>query len=301
MAVVECYSTTVRGADEDRVASNIFAERVCNNFVKAALFSLHVPRHLPGRFFDWACGKGGDFFKLLSFFPNSMERYVGMDITPKSIDDFRERLRGKKTPPEFYIAAGDLMHTDLSGFRDFYVVTCQFAFHYFCETPASMLATLSRMSALLAPGGKILLTIPDAREIQRRLRPRADGLLEMRIIDPESFALKCRIVAIPGNGGPRPIEREYFFELLDSPGHHAVRAPEFFVDPVEFEAAVREAGLVQVRNENMLDFLRAQRVANPFLAESFRLPKEGECDAEITSLYRVVVLEKSAVLNLFFL
>lgn len=306
-SVVECYSTTVRGADEDRVASNIFTERVCNNFVKAALFSAHVPRHLPVRVFDWACGKGGDFFKLMSFFP-SMERYVGMDITPKSIQDFHERLAGRtKVPLDFHICATDLMRADLSRFTDFYVVTCQFAFHYFCSTPTAMLATLSKMNGLLAAGGKIILTIPDAREIQRRLRPRADGNLELRVIDPESHALKCRIVAIPGSRedgsgtyvDPRPI-REYFFELLDAPGHHAVRAPEFFVDPVEFDGSVREAGLVQVRNENMLDFLRAQRASNPMLAESFRLPKEGEFDTSIVSLYRVVVLEKSDVINLFF-
>jgi ubiquinone/menaquinone biosynthesis C-methylase UbiE len=290
--VVDCYSTTTRGTDENRTASNIYADRVCNNFVKAALFSTHVPRHLPVRVFDWACGKGGDFFKLMSFFP-SMERYVGMDITPKSIADFHERTRDKRTPVNFHIQATDLMREDLSGFRDFYVVTCQFAFHYFCATPSDMLETLTKMSSLLASGGKIILTIPDAREIQRRLRPRADGRLEMRIIDPESHALKCRIVAIPGN-------REYFFELLDAPGQHAVRAPEFFVDPVEFDGAVREAGLVQVCNENMLDFLRTQRVSNSILAESFKLPKEEECDASITSLYRVVVLEKSAVINLFF-
>jgi hypothetical protein len=229
----------------------------------------------------------------MSFFP-SMERYVGMDITPKSIADFRERVRDKKVPLDFQMYATDLMREDLTQFRDFYVVTCQFAFHYFCATPADMVSTLSRMNSLLAAGGKIILTIPDAREIQRRLRPRGDGCLELRVIDPESHALKCRIVAIP------PSSREYFFELLDAPGHHAVRAPEFFVDPVEFDAAVREAGLVQVRNENMLDFLRAQRTSNPFLAESFRLPKEEDMDAALTSLYRVVVLEKSAVINLFF-
>jgi hypothetical protein len=301
--VVDCYSTTTRGTDEDRTASNIYTDRVCNNFVKAALFSTHVPRHLPVRVFDWACGKGGDFFKLMSFFP-SMERYVGMDITPKSIADFHERTRDKRTPLNFHIRATDLMREDLSEFRDFYVVTCQFAFHYFCATPSDMLATLSKMNSLLAAGGKIILTIPDAREIQRRLRPRTDGRLELRIIDPESHALKCRIVAIPGDRGDArgsyAIDREYFFELLDAPGQHAVRAPEFFVDPVEFDAAVREAGLVQVRNENMLDFLRAQRISNSILAESFKLPKEGDFDASITSLYRVVVLEKSAVVNLFF-
>lgn len=296
-SVVDCYSTTVRGADEDRVASVIYTERVCNNFVKAALFHAHVPRHLPVRVFDWACGKGGDYFKLMSFFP-SMERYVGMDVTPKSIADFRERVHDKKTPLEFHIYATDLSRADLSSFTDFYVVTCQFAFHYFCESYDSMITTLRKMNGLLAVGGKILLTIPDAREIQKRLRMRADGCMELRVIDPESHSLKCRIVAMSGS-------REYFFELFDAPGRHAVRAPEFFVDPQEFDVAVRDAGLVQVRNENMHEFLKAQRVSNVYLTDSFRLPKESEIDASITSLYRVVVLEKSPVIvtapSLFFL
>jgi len=292
MEVEQCYTDLRRGADEDRASSSLAGIRSCNNFVKAVVFTRFVPKENPVRVFDWACGKGGDFFKFTQIFP-SMEAYVGVDVTRKSIEDFLARV-DRKLPAglEFHLDVQDLRTFTPHVTRLFYTVSCQFAFHYFCETPESMQSVLQRMASVLAVGGRIIITTPQPDQIQTRLRPNGpNGRKELRIINPDTLELKCRVVTVPS-------ERAYFFELLDGDSF-AVRAPEFFVLKDVLERSARSAGLNVVYQQNMLKFLEESRTTFETLAHAFKLPAVlRPDDREIIELYQVVVLEKTPVIQL---
>jgi SAM-dependent methyltransferase len=290
MEIEECYTELRRGAEEDRSNSALVDVRSCNNFVKAVAMSRFVPKEYPVRVFDWACGKGGDFFKLTQLYP-SMEAYVGVDVTRKSIDDFRARVH-QKLPAglHFDLDVQDL-RTYVPHVRSFYTVSCQFAFHYFCESYATMHSVLERMASILAVGGRIIITTPEPAQVRARLRPYESGRAEMRIINPQTLDLKCRVVTVPTQGA-------YYFELLDG-ANFAVRAPEFFVEQSVLERAARAAGLQIVFQQNMLKFLEESRRSFETLAHAFKLPSAlRPDDREIIELYQVIVLEKTPVIQL---
>lgn len=292
MQVEQCYTELRRGAEEDRTTSALVDIRSCNNFVKAVAMSRFVPKEYPVRVLDWACGKGGDFFKFTQLFP-SMEAYTGIDVTRKSIDDFYARV-DKKLPTglEFRLEVQDLRtHTPYAP-RPFYTVSCQFAFHYFCESFDTVRFALQRMASVLAVGGRIIITTPQPDQIAARLRPvGAPGRRELRIINPDTLELKCRVVTVP-------TERAYFFELLDRKDF-AVRAPEFFVNKDVLESAARSVGLQIVFQQNMLRFLEDSRASFETLAHAFKLPSVLRADdREIIELYQVIVLEKTPVIQM---
>jgi mRNA (guanine-N7-)-methyltransferase len=292
MQVEQCYTDLRRGTEEDRANSSLVGIRSCNNFVKAVAFTRFVPKEYPVRVLDWACGKGGDFFKFTQIFP-SMEAYTGIDVTRKSIDDFIARV-DRKLPAglEFSLDVQDLRTFVPHVHIPFYVVSCQFAFHYFCETLESMQSVLQRMASVLAVGGRIIITTPQPDQLLARLRPIGpSGRKELRIINPDTLELKCRVVTVP-------TERAYFFELLDGDSF-AVRAPEFFVHKDVLERAARSAGLQIVFQQNMLRFLEESRATFETLAHAFKLPSAlRPDDREIIELYQVLVLEKTPVIQL---
>jgi SAM-dependent methyltransferase len=198
MEVEQCYTGLRRGTEEDRANSSLVGIRSCNNFVKAVAFTRFVPKEYPVRVFDWACGKGGDFFKFTQIFP-SMEAYTGIDVTRKSIDDFFARV-DRKLPGglEFRLDVQDLRTFSPHVRIPFYTVSCQFAFHYFCETPESVQSVLQRMASVLAVGGRIIITTPQPDQIIARLRPIGPtGRKELRIVNPDTLELKCRVVTVP--------------------------------------------------------------------------------------------------------
>lgn len=292
MEVEQCYTDLLRGQEEDRANSSLVGIRNCNNFVKAVLFSRFIPKEYPVRVLDWACGKGGDFFKFTQLYP-SMEAYKGIDVTRKSVDDFHARVN-RKLPKdlEFSLDVQDLRTYTPLTVRPFYAVSCQFAFHYFCESYETMYSVLQRMASVLAVGGRILITTPQPEQIRERLRPLgAGGRKELRIINPDSLELKCRIVTVP-------TERAYFFELKDG-DNFAVRAPEFFVNRDMLESAARAAGLQVVFQQNMLRFLEEARSTFETLAHAFKLPSVlRPDDREIIELYQVIVLEKTPMIQM---
>lgn len=296
MQVEDFYTDLRRGTEEsDRAVSKLADVRACNNFVKAAMFARFVPQHLSVRVYDWACGKGGDFFKLTRMFPTSLEAYTGVDITRKSIDDFYARTdQGRKLPEglEFHLDTQDLRTFRPVVSKLCSVVTCQFAFHYFCDSFASMSTTLQKMSDVLMTGGRILLTTPDPRQIRARLRSvGTDGRAEVRIINPATLELKCRVVCVPGQSA-------YLFELIDGDSF-AVRAPEFFVQQDVLERAAQVSGLKIVYQRNLYTFLEESRGSQETLVQSFRVPKVLQADdREILELYQVIVLEKTPMIQM---
>lgn len=295
MEVENFYTDLRRGAEEeDRSKSWMADVRSCNNFVKAAIFARFVPKEMPVRVFDWACGKGGDFFKLTRLFP-SMECYTGVDVTRKSIEDFSARTdHGRKVPTglQFTIDVQDLRTFNPPAHGPKYsALSCQFAFHYFCETYDHLLCTLRRMSNLLCTGGRIFITTPRAEEIRARLRPVGDRF-EARIINPFTLDLKCRVVCVPGQSA-------YWFELLEGPESYAVRAPEFFVDNDLLARAAREVGLQVIYQNGFERFMEESREPLDALAHAFKLPKTlSPDDREILGLYQVIVLEKAPIIQL---
>ncbi len=297
MEVESFYAELRRGAEEDDRGKSWLADvRSCNNFVKAALFARFVPKEMPVRVFDWACGKGGDFFKLTRLFP-SMEAYTGVDVTRKSIEDFSVRTdHGRKLPTglQFDLDVQDLRtYVPPASGRKFSILSCQFAFHYFCETYEHMLCTLQRMSTLLSTGGRILITTPRPDEIRARLRPiGGEGRAEVRIINPSTLDLKCRIVCAPGQAA-------YWFELLEGPSNYAVRAPEYFVQDEMLTRAAQQSGLRIIYQKGLDRFLEESREPFDALAHAFKLPKVIQADdREILGLYQVIVMEKTPVIQL---
>ena len=284
--VVDFYSGLERSSRE--APSQIMRLRLWNNFAKALALQTFVPRGLPTRMLDIACGKGSDFFKAQLLFGAGLELYTGFDITEKAIVDFRERLRGRSvTCASVETLVMDARVALPPTFNERYsLVNIAFAFHYFFESFESIAEIFSNLSRCLMDHGRVVITTGDFGEITSKLRTKAHGRKEFRVVS-ETLDLMARIVEVDGLNG-------YFFELLDGPGKYAVRAQEFFVPPETVHAQANAFGMDVVHESNLLDFA-SSGAWNPLAHQMGIEGTSGELtesERAIMKLYKLYVLEK---------
>ncbi len=291
------YSTVERKAQntEERLETTQIASlRLWNNFIKAVSIATFVNLNLPIIVIDFACGKGGDFFKLLQLF-KSIQKYAGIDITRKSLDDFEERIKSQKIPlpPNFQY---QLKHLDLrfpipiNDFdNQFTLINIGFAFHYFFETLEFINNFFQNMSRVLLPGGRVIITTPCDITLRQRFEKsiyKSDGRVELRVISEITNDLLCRVVHLYNK------PHAYFFELYDAPRCPAVKAEEYFVHHELLQQLCKQYGFDIIYKESFLNFLKKHK--NHSLAENMGVNGLNitMSDASILDLYQVIILEK---------
>lgn len=151
-----------------------------NNWIKSVLIAEYTRQG--DTVFDLACGKGGD---LLKWQKQGISRYFGSDIAIESVKDAVHRYNGvgggwnraRMSFQAHFICADftkkRIMEALQGHFRlreEVDVVSCQFAWHYsFINQPAAE-ACFQNASCCLRQGGRLIMTLPDANVLVKKLR-----------------------------------------------------------------------------------------------------------------------------------
>lgn len=263
--------------------------RSINNFVKSLLITNFVKTSDPVRVLDVACGKGGDFFKFKQI--HKVVKYTGIDITPKSIEDFHERAKNSDLVPELFVqsATEPWSHNFDNSFT---VMNVSFAFHYFWENEHTIRTFFENASRALRSGGRILITTPDAKRMREKIVNSRHSRQEYRVISSQ-LNLVARVTFVP-----EITTRGYLFHLKDSKDSFAVKAVEYFVNEEVLEILMNYYHFKMIFQENLYTFYQ-KNTKHP-LMQHMNVPSEDVLDSSdisILELYNIMVLEKRVTLN----
>lgn len=160
------------------------------------------------RLLDLACGRGGDIHKWRS---QGIPHVTGLDISSKSIDEARDRLRASAPSANYHFEQTDLRKGCWQGDAPFDVVTCMFALHFFFESESAAHALLKCAAANLKPGGVFLGIVPDGLQVNELIRygPFDNGVLRVQALwqgKPACFgsAYTCSIAGTVTEGSQVP-------------------------------------------------------------------------------------------------
>ena len=95
------------------------------------------------RVIDFACGRGGDLLKV-----SGCRSYMGVDAACDALAELQRRAA--ETNMQVSVHLGDA--TELPS-MPCEIALCNFALHYFCDTPVHCNALLEKISSCLEPGG----------------------------------------------------------------------------------------------------------------------------------------------------
>lgn len=304
-AAAGCYDQMAVKHQDDFGASDT-PFRHFNNFVKKRLLQdtldlLHDCGVRAVAVLDLASGRGGDLYKwvyqqspklskqtkLLP--PESITKaveYHCYDISPLSIEEatarYSKRPNDLSTPftASFTVAncfSDEFIERLLPQhplFGKFHVVSCQFAFHYACQTREGMAHVLRGCCAALAPGGVFVATIVDSDEIKRRLT-------EGGIASGPKYTIAFRDAARADCADNLALGMQYHF-LLDD-----------FVDCDEYFVPIGD--LLQTAAEVGFKVLPAGGSFRNYLSTYATDPKALTLtadDTNLVSIYRTVMLQK---------
>jgi mRNA (guanine-N7-)-methyltransferase len=171
----------------------------------------------------------------------------------------------------------------------FDVVSCQFAFHYGCDSQESVNALFTGIAAAMAPGGVMLLTVVDSDALARRVSaPPTSGnsnggvqsLFEVSFLTPQPTSTSGVV--------PLSVGVPYYFKLE---GH--VDAVEYCIPMSSLDEAAARAGLVAVPE---LTFTFASKLkdyeSDPRVQRQLKGATLSTAEKELISMYRTAVYRR---------
>jgi mRNA (guanine-N7-)-methyltransferase len=174
---------------KQRQQSYFYQMRKFHNSIKRELYD----KYAYGKsVLELAIGRFGDGQKL---FDDKVKRVVGYDIDASSITEARRRLM--EYPQDFQskvvLGVKDLSTEVISGNKEFDVVSCMFALHYFFKTEETFETILKSIENNLRISGIFMATLFDGKKIMKRL--------EEPFEDPQHFLLhqKTKTDSLFGN------------------------------------------------------------------------------------------------------
>lgn len=258
--------------------------RSFNNWVKSTLIDKYGKN---GRTIDFAGGRGGD---LLKYIRSGTSELLLIDLSNESLRIARERydnLSDKGNMNKLETLHGNIgndLRQDIVrvfGNNPVDIVSIQFALQYIPESWDNLYNALDNMDYLLKSGGYVIMTIPNAELIRRRLT-------ESTEIGNELY----RIYGFTEGTDDRP--PSYTFYLEDSIDN----IPEYILDLQELINGVNELGWELIVNETFPDYYTSSRrtLDELKLADKMIIFDENgkfpEDNWEIVELYEVLVWRK---------
>lgn len=258
--------------------------RSFNNWVKSTLIDKYGKN---GRAIDFAGGRGGD---LLKYIRSGTSELLLIDLSNESLRIARERydnLSDKGNMNRLETLRGNIgndLRQDIVrvfGNNPVDIVSIQFALQYIPESWDNLYNALDNMDYLLKSGGYVIMTIPNAELIRRRLT-------ESTEIGNELY----RIYGFTEGTDDRP--PSYTFYLEDSIDN----IPEYILDLQELINGVNELGWELIVNETFPDYYTSSRrtLDELKLADKMIIFDENgkfpEDNWEIVELYKVLVWRK---------
>lgn len=137
---------------------------------------------------DLACGRGGDVHKWMSL--GLLAHVTGLDVSSASVEEARRRLRAASRHPragqlECVFEQADLRRGWSGTARQYDVVTCMFAMHYFFGSERDAHTLMRTAAAHLKDGGVFLGIVPDGQRINECIKygPQYDnGTMRVRAL-----------------------------------------------------------------------------------------------------------------------
>lgn len=138
-----------------------------HNFVKRTLLSKYAAN--ASRILDLAVGRGGDLHKWRSL---GIQHALGIDISGESLCEAERRYTKMGRPYRYEFMQHDLRtgfaHHKYIGSCD--AVTCMFALHYFFESEKTAHTIMHVAATHLKPGGYFIGVVPDACQVNERIK-----------------------------------------------------------------------------------------------------------------------------------
>lgn len=117
---------------------------------------------------DLACGRGGDIWKWM----DSKIGYVkGLDLSPGEIAEAKQRYKEALSRRPDAVTRCEFADTPNLGIqelrepRQYDIITCMFALHYFFVSEAALRQFLHNVSINLKDGGYFIGTVPDGKRV----------------------------------------------------------------------------------------------------------------------------------------
>lgn len=264
--------------------SRVRYARSFNNWVKTTLINTYVR---PGDLvIDFAGGKGGD---ILKYMHAGASELLIVDLSEESIREAGERAasikNNKMTVKTMSADIGLDIVDDISRVmnnREVSVVSIQFALHYLLDNWDRLYTVLDNMDALLKDGGHVIITVPDATYVRRRLQDSSE-------FGNELYSVKL----LESDTDDHPMK--YSFYLEDSIDN----LPEYVVDVTELNNGVQELGWNLILDQNFTDYYKSgDRTVDQLelMKKLVSFRSDGtfpEDNWEIVQLYKVLVYEKT--------
>ena len=144
---------------------------------------------------DIACGRGGDVKKFTS--DNSVNIYVGIDISPEQLKDCEDRARNNHGVKQCVTSLGDASTgtwkdvikraTNKPSSNQFDVAWCMFALHYFCDNEDTLRQLFVHLADSLKVGGKFACTFPNPYYIYDQLRRAEIDTSDRSVLDEDKI------------------------------------------------------------------------------------------------------------------
>lgn len=129
----------------------------------------------PHSVLDIACGRGGDLHSLKSY-QSSIQSYIGSDINENNLREARHRFQEHITDPhfsyEFHLAdwRQDLRQHEMLSIAKKYLVSVQFAIHFFFESPLSWTHFIQNINQATVIGSYLIATVFDADQVRHHMQ-----------------------------------------------------------------------------------------------------------------------------------
>jgi mRNA (guanine-N7-)-methyltransferase len=269
------YNQHLYAAEKD-MTKNL---RIINNFIKTGILKNYVKKN--DTVLDLGCGKGGDLKKYKSL---KIKKYVGVDVSEKSIKEAINRARNLKILPFTQFCIKDAYNDVMFGakgvspkLQKFDVITSQFSFHYAFFDDKSLETSVSNINENLKPGGFFIITVPKKNIIINRiLKQKAyNSLYSIKDVRPQS-------------NNPESW-KSYNFSLIGS----VVDCLEYFVNFLQLKKMLEAEKIYLVERTPFVSLLNQYTTKYPDLFTQMKIQKPNSEETDVIGLYEVIVFQKN--------
>lgn len=255
--------------------------RRINNFIKAGILTKYIKKN--DVLLDLGCGKGGDLKKYQSL---KIKKYVGIDVSKKSIEEAIHRVKNLKLSfiTQFCVkdAYNDILLFDDANrgvcpkLNQFDVITSQFSFHYAFFDDASLKTAVSNISLNLKQGGFFIITVP------------RKNIIVNRILKQKSHNSLYSITDVQPKTDNTDLWKSYNFSLVGSVNG----CIEYFVNFLKLKKMLEKEKIYLEERTPFVSLLKQYKSIYTSLFTQMKITNPSTDETDVIGLYEVIVFRK---------